>query len=137
MAKRKYNTVSRTKRRMDSNTPVGQKNVLTLDESMLDRTRFHYEIVNEDPGNVESYKARDFDIVTDMSGMKVGDEVAGGDQPDGSVIRKDVGGGQTAILMSKPIEWHKDDENREEERLQEVESNMEQENKQKHEGNFG
>ncbi len=137
MSKRKYNTVSRAKRRMDANTPVGQKNVLTLDESMLDRSRFHYEIVNETPGNVESYEARDFDVVKDMSGMQIGDESANKDQPDGSVIRMNVGGGQTALVMSKPIKWHKDDEAKEEQRLQEMESTMDAENKQKHEGNFG
>lgn len=132
---KRYNTVSRKKRRMDTRTPVGRKNVLTLDESMLDRKKFHYEIVNEDPGNVESYEARDFDIVTDMSGMTVGDEAAGKDQPMGSVVRMNVGGGQTAVLMSKPIEWHKEDEAAQEKRLQEIERNMEQENQTKYEKN--
>ncbi len=137
MAPKKYNTVNRTKRRMDANTPVGQKNILTLDESMLDRKNFHYEIVNETPGNVESYKSADYDIVTDMAGMEIGDKAAGEEQPQGSVIRKDVGGGVTAVLMSKPIKWHEEDEKREANRLQDVEQSMEAENKKKHESNFG
>lgn len=135
--KKRYNTVSRKKRRVDNNTPVGRKNVLTLDESMLDRDNFHYEIVNETPGNVETYEANDYDIVRDMSGMKVGDESAGADQPDGSVIRKNVGGGQTAILMSKPIKWHQADEQREEKRLQDIEENMVNKNEREFEKNSG
>lgn len=129
----KYNTVSRTKRRMDQNLTVGKKNVLVVPEDMLDRDNFVYMIVNEDAGNVEYHESLDYDVVRNMPEVVVGDDNADKAKQDGSVVRLNVGGGKTAVLMSKPKKWYDEDKAAQEKRLQEMDKQMEAENNQKYE----
>lgn len=128
----KFKTVSRTKRRMDSNLTAGRKNVLVVDENMLDRTRFVYRVVSDVPGNIEVYKAIDYDPVM-RPDVKIGDDDASKSNHDGSTVRVDIGGGKTGILMSKPIEWHEADQKAKEKRLQDMDKEMRAKNHENHE----
>lgn len=133
LREKKYKTVSRAKRRMDQNLTVGKKNVLVVPEDMLDRENFVYMIVNEDPGNVEYHESLDYDTVRNMPDVVVGDDDAAKAKQDGSVVRISVGGGKSAVLMSKPKKWYNEDKAAEEKRLQEMDKQMEADNKQKYE----
>jgi len=133
LREKKYKTVSRQRRRMDQNLTTGRKNVLIVPEDMLDRDKFVYMIVNEDAGNVEYHESLDYDLVRNMPEVIVGDDNADKAKQDGSVVRLSVGGGKTAVLMSKPIEWYKADKAAEEKRLQTMDKEMEAKNKKEHE----
>lgn len=120
--KSKYIANMRTERRMDKNHKPGKKNVLTVDPALLDEKNFVYRFVNETPGNVESREAIDYDVA--RIGATVGDEKAGEGQPDGSVVRKNIGNGETAILMCKRRDWYEEDQRKKEEALLENQAVM-------------
>lgn len=113
---------NRTKRRMDKNVKPGQKNKLTVSESMLDRKNYEYRFVNDVDNNIQEKESIDWDIA--RIGAEVGDAKAGEGQQDGSVVKKHVGGGTYAVLMCKKKEWYEDDAARKEERLKEIERDM-------------
>lgn len=120
----KASAPDRKKRRMDKNTPVGQKNKLTVDESILDRKRYEYRFVNDVDGNIAIKQSQDWDIAEIHESVTVGDAKAGEAQSDGTVIRKPVGGGVTAVLMCKKREWYKEDSEKKEQALREIENEM-------------
>jgi hypothetical protein len=115
----------RKTRRMDMNVKPGTKNVLTVDSNLLDTKRFVYRFVNEIDNKVTRREESDWDVAHIPVGASVGDLKAGESQPDGTVIRKNVGNGTTAILMCKRKEWHEEDQKRKETGLMEIEHRME------------
>lgn len=125
-------TAPKRARRMDGNTPVGVKNILTIPEHLLDRKNFEYRIVSTEEGRVEELEARDWDIARMPEDVPVGDPVAGIAQPKGSVVDINLKGGKRGVLMCKRKEWCDDDRAKKEAYLQEHEKRMQSDYKQKH-----
>lgn len=128
----KYNTVSRNKRRMDSNSPIDKGDILTIDPSMLD-DRFEYYWCDEGkPGNLAKKESKDWDIVKDMTNAQVGDKEAGTPAIDGSIVSIPGGSnGGNLVLMSKKKEWCEEDRNKMEKHLQQTEAAMHEKNDKK------
>lgn len=123
----------RSERRMNSNTKVGTKDVLTIDPGLLDPD-FEYRIVNQTTaGRVKRLMAQDWDIARISDGATVGDEVAGKAQPDGSTVEVELGGGTRGLLMCKRKDWYKEDKAAEEKERLEIEKRMQADYKEKNE----
>ena len=87
--------------------PVEQAGLkLTLDESKLDRNRFHYRFVNDKPERVRHLMANDYDIAT---------EVAKPDSNSGGTVTSalagvDERGPYNTVLMRKERDWFEADQ---------------------------
>jgi hypothetical protein len=75
--------------------PMGRMQRMSVPEYLLDRERFHYAMMVDRPGNLESAEAAYYEYVLDDSGSK---------------ISRNSGQGETSYLMRLPIEYYKEDQ---------------------------
>ena len=85
-------------------TPVGRRNVLTAEQ----RKGYVRRWVNDVDGRIQMFEEAGYEAVTTPT--QVGDEIAGSASQVGSVVRKPVGGGVTAVLMEIPKEFYSEDQ---------------------------
>lgn len=121
----------RNERRMKPGAKPGVRNILTIDESLLD-PEFEYRIVDNNPERVRQLERMDWDIARTDEPIQVGDSVAGKAESRESITTVDLKGGKSGILMCKRKDWLKDDRAAKEQRLRDIERRMQSDYKEKH-----
>lgn len=85
-------------------TPIGRRNVLTAEQ----RPGYVRRWVNDEDGRIAMFQEAGYEPV--KTPTEVGDPMAGNASQLGSVVRKPVGGGKTAVLMEIPEEFYLEDQ---------------------------
>lgn len=98
--------------------PVGTRNKLTAPE----RPGYVRRFVNDVDGRLSMFEDAGYGAVRVPT--QVGDPAAGDSSQVGSVVRKPVGGGVTAVLMEIPKEYYEEDQLAKEQRLKEKEKSL-------------
>lgn len=122
----------RGERRMTKGAKPGVRNILTIDDSLLDPD-FEYRIVINNPDRVRQLESMDWDIAKSDEPIQVGDSIAGKAESRESITRMDLKGGKSGILMCKRKDWLKDDRAAKETRLKTIEEKMQSDYKKQHE----
>lgn len=100
-------------------TPIASRNILTTEQ----RDGYVRRWVNDTPGRIKMFEEAGYEAVREPT--KVGDNRAGEASNVGSsVMNKDVGGGQNAILMEIPIEYYQEDQAAKEQGLKKHEASL-------------
>lgn len=100
-------------------TPIGRRNVLTVNER---DPQFTYRWVNDEDGRLGVFEEAGYTAVREPT--SVGDPKAGDASQLGSVVRKPVGGGKSAVLMKIPKEFYSEDQAAKEARIAEKEKSL-------------
>lgn len=103
-------------------TPIAKRNVLTVKDR---DPAFNYRWVNDEDGRVQMFEEAGYTAVKEPT--EVGDPRAGDASQLGSVSRKPVGGGKSAVLMKIPKEFYEEDQAAKEARIAEKEKSLLQE----------
>ena len=103
--------------------PLGSRNVLTAPK----RPGFVRRIVNDIGDRVKMFQEAGYNIVND--GTDVGDPKIGKPTQLGSNTNPHVGSGQKAFLMEIPEEYYKEDQERKQKEISEVENQIKRKGK--------
>lgn len=101
-----------TRKRRPKRTPIGRRNVLTVDKR---DPNYYYRFVNDVDGRLQMFEEAGYEAVKEPT--QVGDPRAGDASQLGSTVRKPVGDGKSAVLMRIPKEYYEEDQAAKEERL--------------------
>jgi hypothetical protein len=101
-------------------TPIGQRNVLTVDKK---DPNYVYRFVNDANERVEAFKLNGWEPVP-AGEAKVGDSRVEQASPEGSVTSVSVGGGTKAVLMRIPREWFDEDQKAKHDEIDRLEQTM-------------
>lgn len=99
-------------------TPVGKRNVLTVDGKDPD---FEYRIVNDVGDRVEQFRAAGYDVVSG-SDVTVGDRRINKASAEGTVAQVSVGGGTKAVVMRIKKDWYVEDQRLKQKEVSELEA---------------
>lgn len=103
---------AKRRRRDPNDTSVAMR--LSVPEAALDRSKYAYRWVNDDPMRINMLYNQDWDLVSD-------EEIAGASQGEKAARIVDVtqnGAGKVARLMRKPVEYYQEDQAAKHKRLE-------------------
>lgn len=101
-------------------TPVGRRNVLTVDE----RPNYVRRVVNDEGDGARIKMFEDAGYTPVQHKAPIGDPNVGEATQVGNVMRKPVGGGKTAVVMEIPKEYYDEDQAAKEALIQAKERGM-------------
>jgi len=101
-------------------TPLANRSILGIKGK---EPGYTYRIVNDIGDRVVMFEEQGYEIVSDSS-VTIGDRRVGKASADGSPVQVSVGGGTQAYLMRIPDDYHKEDQEYKEQKLQELEQSM-------------
>lgn len=110
-----YDRPDRSQSAHKKRIPIGTRNILTAPE----RPGYIRRFVNDVDGRISMFEDAGYEAVRVPT--QVGDPKAGDASQLGSVVRKPVGGGKTAVLMEIPENYYAEDQLAKEQRLKEKE----------------
>jgi len=100
-------------------TPIAQRNVMTVQNK---REGFKQRWVNDVDGRIQVFEEAGYTAV--QRPTEVGDPQAGAATQSGSVVRKPVGGGVSAVLMEIPDDYYSEDQQAKEARIKDQERSL-------------
>lgn len=113
--------------------PIGARRDITAVKDQ--DPNFKYRFVNDKPGRIEMYKEAGYDLV---ESAQVGDSNVDGTHNEDGVVSRDMGKGDTAYLMRKRMDWHKEDQAEKQKIVDETEADMHRDiNETKGDGRYG
>jgi len=101
-------------------TPLANRSILGIKGK---EPGYTYRIVNDIGDRVVMFEEQGYEIVSDSS-VTIGDRRVGKASADGSPVQVSVGGGTQAYLMRIPDDYHKEDQEYKEQKLQQLEQSM-------------
>lgn len=114
---------TRTRRRQRAAGSYEGRIRLSVNEDLLDRENFAYRWVNDSHGRIDAFTKRDdWDVMTDPAIKE--DANSEGAQIRQLVGSKEDGSPLYAYLCKKPLEYHREDQARRAERVDELESSI-------------
>lgn len=101
-------------------TPIGQRNVLTVDRK---EPGFVYRFVNDVNERIEAFKQNGWEVVP-AKDAKIGDKRVEQTSTEGSAALVSVGGGTKSCLMRIPEDWYKEDQDAKQAEIKRLEQTM-------------
>lgn len=96
-----------------------QRNTLTYDNKDKD---YVYRVFNDTEGRLQKAEIAGYEYVQDNE--QLGDPVADGSTPLGSVVTKPVGGGKNGVLMRIKREYYEEDQAEKQRNIDETEATL-------------
>ena len=101
-------------------SPFGARNILSV--SNLD-PNYQYRIISDNPGRLQWFLDRGYEVVTDDS-HEIGDKVVDRGSKLGSGVTRNLGGGKTGILVRILKEYYVEDQMVKQESIDALEASM-------------